>query len=130
MVTGHADFHGEHFQVDDVIFGPRPVQQPRPPYWFAIRGTAQRPAGRAANYEGLIPIEMDLDAIKRLLEMIGERRGSINGFDVVVSDTQGIGPDATEPAMVAAGATWITRRVPVGATASDVRELINRTARR
>ena len=129
LVAGHADFHGEHFQVDDVMFGPRPVQQPRPPYWFAIRGTAQRPARRAAKYEGLIPIEMDVDAIKRLLDVIGELRGSLDGFDVVVSDTEGIGPDASEAEMVAAGATWITRRVPVGATASDVRELIKRTAR-
>ncbi len=73
---------------------------------------------------------MDLDAIKRLLEMIGQLRGSLDGFDVVVSDTEGIGPDASEADMVAAGATWITRRVPVGATASDVRDLIKRTVRR
>jgi hypothetical protein len=72
---------------------------------------------------------MDLDAIKRLLELIGQQRGSLDNFDVVVSDTEGIGPDASEPEMVAAGATWITRRVRIGATASDVRDLIKRTAR-
>jgi Luciferase-like monooxygenase len=55
LVAGHCDFSGEHFQVDDVIFGPRPVQQPRPPYWFAIRNAVQRPARRAAKYEGLVP---------------------------------------------------------------------------
>jgi alkanesulfonate monooxygenase SsuD/methylene tetrahydromethanopterin reductase-like flavin-dependent oxidoreductase (luciferase family) len=129
LTEGRADFHGEHFEMDDVLFGPQPVQQPRPPFWFAIRGTARRPARRAARYDGLVPIEMDLDAIRSLLDIVTEQRGSLDGFDVVVSDTKGIGPDATEDQMLAAGATWITRRVPVGATAQDVRALIKRNAR-
>lgn len=128
LVDGRSDFHGQHFQTDDVVFGPRPVQLPRPPYWFAIRGTAQRPARRAARYEGLIPIEMSLDRIRELLDLVAGLRGSLDGFDVVVSDTPGIGPDVAEDDMLAAGATWITRRVPVGATAIDVRDLIRRHA--
>jgi alkanesulfonate monooxygenase SsuD/methylene tetrahydromethanopterin reductase-like flavin-dependent oxidoreductase (luciferase family) len=126
LFAGHSDFRGEHFQVDDVMFGPLPVQRPRPPYWFAIRGTATRPARRAAAYEGIIPIEMELDRLRELLDLIGNERGSLDGFEVVVSDTPGIGPDATDQQMIDAGGTWITRRVPVGATAADVRALINR----
>jgi alkanesulfonate monooxygenase SsuD/methylene tetrahydromethanopterin reductase-like flavin-dependent oxidoreductase (luciferase family) len=129
LFAGHADFHGEHFQVDDVAFGPLTVQKPRPPYWFAIRGTATRPARRAAAYEGIIPIEMELDRVRELLDIIRNLRGSLDGFDVVASDTPGIGPHATDNEMLDAGATWITRRVEVGATANDVRALINRHRR-
>lgn len=126
LLTGHSDFAGTHFRVDDVAFGPLPVQRPRPPFWFAIRGAAKRPALRAAAYDGIIPIEMELDRIRELLELIHAHRGSLDEFDVVVSDTAGIGPDATFDEMSSAGATWVTRRVPVGATANDVRELIKR----
>jgi probable F420-dependent oxidoreductase len=31
----HVTHQGRHFQVEDVTVGPRPVQQPRPPIWFA-----------------------------------------------------------------------------------------------
>lgn len=126
LLAGHSDFAGRHFRVDDVTFGPLPQQRPRPPFWFAIRGTAARPTRRSAAYDGIVPIEMELDAIRTLLEVIHERRGSLDGFDVVMSDTAGIGPHATFDEMSAAGATWVTRRVPVGATAHDVRELIKR----
>ena len=124
LLSGHCDFNGSHFHVDDVTFGPLPVQRPRPPFWFAIRGTALRPARRAAAYDGIIPIEMELDRIRELLDVIASQRGSLDGFDVVVSDTEGIGPRATNAQMLAAGATCITRRLPVGATAVDVRALI------
>jgi alkanesulfonate monooxygenase SsuD/methylene tetrahydromethanopterin reductase-like flavin-dependent oxidoreductase (luciferase family) len=127
LSTGHADVRGEHFSADDVFFGPRPVQLPRPPFWFAVRGTARRPARRAAAYEGLCPIEMELDAIKALLDIVHAERGSLDGFDVVVSDGgggHGIAPSASEAEMERAGATWITRRVPIGATAAQVRALI------
>jgi alkanesulfonate monooxygenase SsuD/methylene tetrahydromethanopterin reductase-like flavin-dependent oxidoreductase (luciferase family) len=128
LVDGHSHFQGEHFQTDDVVFGPLPVQRPRPPFWFAVRGISPRPTRRASAYEGIVPIEVELDGLKRLVEIIEEQRGSLAGYDIVVSDTPGIGPHATEDEMAAAGATWITRRVPVGATGSDVRALIARCA--
>jgi probable F420-dependent oxidoreductase len=31
----HVCHEGRHYQVTDVTLGPRPVQQPRPPIWFA-----------------------------------------------------------------------------------------------
>jgi alkanesulfonate monooxygenase SsuD/methylene tetrahydromethanopterin reductase-like flavin-dependent oxidoreductase (luciferase family) len=126
LVEGRSDFRGEHFQTDDVVFGPLPLQRPRPPFWFAVRGEARRPVRRAARYEGLIPIEMELPAIEQLIAEIGTARGSLDGFDVVVSDTEGIGPKATEAEMLRAGATWITRRVPPATTAEQVRALIER----
>lgn len=126
LVHGHGDFHGEHFVVDDVLFEPRPVQQPRPPFWFAVRGSARKPVRRAARYEGLVPIEMELADIAAVVERVAAERGSLDGFDVVVSDTPGIGPSASEAEMLSVGATWITRRVPPRTTGAEVRALINR----
>jgi alkanesulfonate monooxygenase SsuD/methylene tetrahydromethanopterin reductase-like flavin-dependent oxidoreductase (luciferase family) len=129
LCAGRSDFRGEHFHTDDVLFGPRSAQQPRPPFWFAVRGVAMRPVRRAARYEGIIPIEMEMDGLARVLDAIRAQRGHLDDFEVIVSDTPGIGPHATDDEMEAAGATWITRRVPVGADALAVRELIRRCAR-
>ena len=43
----HVSHTGRHYQVSDVTIGPRPVQQPRPPIWFA--GWAEPAIRRAAR---------------------------------------------------------------------------------
>ena len=43
----HVTHQGRHFTVTDVTVGPRPVQQPRPPIWFA--GWAEPAIRRAAR---------------------------------------------------------------------------------
>jgi probable F420-dependent oxidoreductase len=43
----HVTHSGKHFQVTDVTIGPRPVQQPRPPMWFA--GWVEAAIRRAAK---------------------------------------------------------------------------------
>jgi probable F420-dependent oxidoreductase len=43
----HVSHQGRHFTVTDVTIGPRPVQQPRPPIWFA--GWVESAIRRAAR---------------------------------------------------------------------------------
>jgi alkanesulfonate monooxygenase SsuD/methylene tetrahydromethanopterin reductase-like flavin-dependent oxidoreductase (luciferase family) len=43
----HVSHRGRHFPVQDVTIGPRPVQQPRPPVWFA--GWVEAAIRRAAR---------------------------------------------------------------------------------
>jgi probable F420-dependent oxidoreductase len=43
----HVSHDGRHFHVTDVTIGPRPVQQPRPPIWFA--GWVESAIRRAAR---------------------------------------------------------------------------------
>lgn len=31
----HVSFHGEHFRLDDVTIGPKPMRRPSPPIWIA-----------------------------------------------------------------------------------------------
>lgn len=79
-----VDFHGEHFVADRVTVLPRPFQRPRIPLWFAARGGARKPVRRAARYDGLYPIEVDDVALRDMLEIVRDERGSLDGFDVIV----------------------------------------------
>ncbi len=124
LSNGLVKRHGAHFQSDDVLFGPRPVQTPRPPFWFAIRGTATRPARRAARYEGIFPIEMDLDSVKRLMEIIGTERESLDDFDLILSNNPRAGTGGTDDQFEQAGATWIAHHVDINTPVSVIRTLI------
>ena len=87
----------------DGEFEPAPVQRPRIPVWVAAGWPNRRPLQRAARFDGVFPI--DLPGPEALAEVVGELRGlrgSLDGFDVVVTN-----PPGTDPApWIAAGATW------------------------
>jgi len=98
-----VDFAGAHFVADRVRVQPRPVQRPRIPLWFAARGTARRPVRRAAQYDGLVPIEVDERGLAEMLDVVREQRGSLDGFDVAVRPH-----DRREyEAFAELGATWV-----------------------
>ncbi len=109
MLEGDDVVHvGEHFTVDGVRISPRPVQQPRPPFWFAARGDARKPVRRAARYEGIFPIEMDAARYERMIETIVAERGSLDGFDIAVRAEPGEAP----PSYVEGTATWTLQSWP------------------
>lgn len=97
-----VDHDGEHFEVHEISIGPRPVQQPRIPMWFAARGDAMAPVRRAARYDGLVPIEVDASQLEAMLEVVVAERGTLDGFDVVVR------PDSDDEyeEFAQLGATW------------------------
>lgn len=121
MWSGEPVSHrGEAFLVDEVTVLPRPLQLPRIPMWFAARGgSAMRPVRRAARYDGLVPIEVDGDQLSRMLEVVVASRGSLEGFDTMVS-ASAVAPEDAERR----GATWSYRSVPTTATGDDVFALI------
>ena len=83
----------------DGEFEPRPVQQPRIPVWLASRWPNRKPVRRAANWDGLFPIDLPgPDALAELAEEVPKDRP----FDLVVTNPFGedLGP------WEAAGATW------------------------
>ena len=114
-----VEHDGPAYRADGVTLAPRPVQLPHPPLWFAARGgSGPRPVRRAAHFQGMVPIEVDGDGLSRMLDAVFELRGSLDGFDTMVSAT--VVPDEAERR----GATWSFRSVPTHATPSDVLELI------
>lgn len=120
LLEGETVAHvGEHFRVDGVSIEPRPVQQPRPPFWLAARGTAMKPVRRAARYEGIFPIEVDADSFRRLLDEVITVRGSLDDFDVCLRrDEDGSVPDYADE-----GATWMLHAFDAVADASHVFEV-------
>lgn len=113
---------GAAYQADQVTVLPRPVQRPRIPMWFAARGgSAKRPLRRAARFDGLYPIELDdHDHLSRMLDVITEERGSLDGFDTMVN----VDLDATQAEQ--RGATWSLRSFGPHTSPAEVMEVIDR----
>ena len=111
-----VDHDGAAFRADGVTVLPRPVQQPRIPMWFAARGaSAKRPVRRAARFDGLVPIELeDGDHLSRILDVVIDERGSLDGFDTMVGTN--LDPVDAERR----GATWSYQSFATSATADDV----------
>ena len=85
-------------------FEPPPLQRPRIPVWLAARWPHRRPVRRAANWDGLFPIDLPgPDALAELAHEVRELRGASAGrFELVVTNPAGTDPAPWE----AAGATW------------------------
>ncbi len=112
----------EHAPADDVDFQPVPHQRPRPPVWVAGRWPNRAPITRAAAWDGWFPIDLPgPDAVSEGVAAIGEQRGDLDGFDVVVN----LAPGADPAPWAAAGATWVlTTFDPWHVSAREVMDVI------
>jgi alkanesulfonate monooxygenase SsuD/methylene tetrahydromethanopterin reductase-like flavin-dependent oxidoreductase (luciferase family) len=115
-----ASVNSSHYRIDDVELLPRPLQRPRIPMWFAARGNAARPVRRAARYDGVFAIEIDRDGLRRVVRLVAEARGHLDGFDVAVHATPGEDLSAWEED----GATWAMWSFPPGESSRGVRARI------
>jgi alkanesulfonate monooxygenase SsuD/methylene tetrahydromethanopterin reductase-like flavin-dependent oxidoreductase (luciferase family) len=99
---------GPHFTVDGVRFEPKPLQEPRMPVWAAVRGTSgSRPLRRAAQLDGIFPVGTTSEQLKRMLEAIHHDRGTLDHFDIAMSDSSEGSDD-----LAALGVTWSIRSIP------------------
>lgn len=109
LLAGDRVSHsGAHYMVDDVSLEPRPVQRPRPPIWCAARGDAQRPARRAGRFDGLFPLQVDRDQLRRMLDTVAGVRGDLDGFDVCYQ----VDPGERPPSWLPDEVTWIIQGYP------------------
>ncbi len=116
-----VDHRGRFFTADHVTFPPSPVQRPHPPIWLASRGRAQRPVRRAARYQGLFPIEVDLDRFSEIRELVERERGGIDGFDLAVLAHPGV----DLAGFASRGATWAMHSFLPGETPGEVLEYLS-----
>lgn len=107
---------GEHFWADGVIHVPTPVQHPRIPVWVGGRGGNVAPVRRAARWDGYFPVDVTPEQLRVSVDQIGEHRGDLDGFDIVVLD----GPDGDPDRWTAVGATWCLAFFRPGVTAAEV----------
>ena len=110
-------YEGKHYQVKEVTFVPKPVQQPRIPIWIGGMWPRKAPMRRAARWDGFVPAKLpdengytefqpsELREIKKMLEQ--EHKGP---FDLVTGgttpgDDRAKARELMEP-MREAGVTW------------------------
>jgi alkanesulfonate monooxygenase SsuD/methylene tetrahydromethanopterin reductase-like flavin-dependent oxidoreductase (luciferase family) len=103
-------FAGRHHR-----FQPTPVQRPRIPIWVVGAWPAERSMARAARYDGLIPNvvgggTLSPDVLDEMRRWIADRRGTADGYEVVVEGTTpaagGVAGRNEVARWEAAGATW------------------------
>ena len=88
-----TEFHGQHYNIGPVRFTPTPAQGGKIPVW--VGGVLPSRAGmrRAARWDGAVPIRYrdhalvrpTADDVASVRDLVREVRGSIDGFDLVVS---------------------------------------------
>src|SRR5258706_9804368 len=106
------EHQGEHFRVERVRFLPTPIQRPRPPVWVACMLPFRGALVRASRWDGVVPMKtgpagiglLVPDDVASIVEDVRARRGSLDGFDVVVN--AGPPPCPSVADFEAAGATW------------------------
>jgi alkanesulfonate monooxygenase SsuD/methylene tetrahydromethanopterin reductase-like flavin-dependent oxidoreductase (luciferase family) len=113
--SGEAfSYEGKHYQLTDVRFLPKPVQQPRIPIWVAGFWPNKKPYRRAAQFGGICTLRrehpLEPDDYREILAYMRASRKSDAPFDVIVSgQTESIDPSkdaATMAAFAEAGVTW------------------------
>lgn len=127
-----VNYKGTHYQLSDVQFLPRPVQQPRIPIWVAGYWPKKRPFRRAARFDGVFPLMLERaltsEDIREILKYIAEQREQPARFDVVAGgSTSGIdrAKDAAHVGGFAeAGATWWLESFYLQHTLEQVRQRI------
>lgn len=95
-----VDHHGKHYVVDGIEILPTPVQPDGPPVWVAARFGNAKPLRRAAQHDGVFPIEVETAG--QLAE--------------VIADVQALRPDPAAPYDVAIGGRDPGPFAAVGAT--------------
>jgi alkanesulfonate monooxygenase SsuD/methylene tetrahydromethanopterin reductase-like flavin-dependent oxidoreductase (luciferase family) len=97
-----VDHRGKHYVVDSVSFEPRPVAG-RIPIWCAGFPGNVKPIRRAARYDGFFPVNLTSpDQVASAVATLESERGSLDGFDVVIS----LEPSTDVQPWSEAGATW------------------------
>lgn len=107
-------YQGQYYQLSQVRFLPKPLQQPRIPIWVAGNWPHKKPFRRAAQFDGVFPqksgCELTPEDFRELLDSISARRTQTTPFDAVAFGQTGEADQARSIARVAsfaeAGATW------------------------
>jgi alkanesulfonate monooxygenase SsuD/methylene tetrahydromethanopterin reductase-like flavin-dependent oxidoreductase (luciferase family) len=99
-----VDHAGPHYEVHARPFLPRPLQTPRIPVWIGACWPARKPFVRAAQWDGVFPIEIEPGQIAEMNALIAANRPPGAGrFEVVAEMSPGESPAPWK----AAGVDWL-----------------------
>jgi len=71
-------YHGQHYQVDDVTFVPKPVQSPRIPLWVVGAWPRMKSMRRVLRCDGVLPVKLQDNG--SFANMTPEDLVVLNGF--------------------------------------------------
>ncbi len=130
-------FHGTHYQVDDVVMVPKPLQTPRIPVWLAGGWPKRKPFRRAAQWDGIYVMTFNQETnqpitpqeVRAIIDYLNTYREETTPFDVAVNGVTfgSTRQDAeiVEP-FLEAGATWWIEYEASRETFDEYRERIRR----
>ena len=106
-------YQGEHYQIEETVFLPQPVQA-HVPIWVAATWPHKRPLRRAARFDGIFPISENANLTPAMLQetvsYIRQHRETDAPFDVVAAGaTPGNDPARGEEIVASyaeVGANW------------------------
>jgi len=114
-------YNGKYYQVKEVRFVPRPVQTPRIPIWVGGGWPRKGPRERAARWDGSRLYKhrahsMTPADIRALRAFVHQQRGSLEGYDIVVSSNRQNHDEEDARGhirlLAEAGATWCAEYLP------------------
>jgi len=116
--SGEAfSFRGKHYTIDNALFLPRPLQEPRIPIWVGGFWPNRAPFRRAARWDGVIPLKRgktsaewrpEPEDLRQIRTYIAGRRPSPL-FDAAIigfGELEGTAKAEKIRAYAAEGATW------------------------
>lgn len=114
-------YRGAHFQLDDIRFVPKPVQQPRIPIWVVGSWPRPKSMARTARWDGILPsIAADPFRqptpfeVEEICAWMSDHRAVHEPYDLVLEGVSpGDDPDwaaNTLRPLAVAGARWIESR--------------------
>ncbi len=107
-------FHGAHYTIEEAVFRPRPLQEPRIPIWVGGWWPHKRPLRRAARWDGACTgrweAPLSPDEWREIAAYIAAHRTADGPFDLVHGGRTEGADRAADAALVApyadAGVTW------------------------
>lgn len=127
-----VSYAGKHYQLAQVQFLPKPLQQPRIPIWIAGNWPHKKPFRRAAQFDGVYP-QMSGRALtpedfREILSYIQSQRAQTTLFDALAygltSGTDKAQDAAHVSSFAEAGATWWLEHFDPQQTLEQVRQRI------
>ena len=130
-------FCGKHYQIENMAFPPKPVQQPRIPIWVVGAWPSMKSMRRAIRYDGLLAAAVGdtaessgviPDTIREMAAWIAANREASTPFDIVKEGTTPADDPDEATAIVQpwadAGATWWIESMWDNPTVADLRRRV------
>jgi alkanesulfonate monooxygenase SsuD/methylene tetrahydromethanopterin reductase-like flavin-dependent oxidoreductase (luciferase family) len=109
MSSAPAEHDGEFYRVPEMSFRPASREEGRVPFWLAARWPHRTPLVRAANYEGVVIIQLtEPEDVLTLRQQMAEYGADLSTFEIVLDPTGS--PESDSSVWSDAGVTWLLHR--------------------